>query len=483
MLKWLSSLGKSVGRKFKVGVGHVRITNTLLPVDRAAGSLVGRNIVFDYGDIIPPTAPTLGTPTVTGPSTMTVPLQAQATDASGIASYSLERATATNGPWTVMASGLSIFPYSATGLTASTTYYWRARATDTFGNVGPYSALVNATTQAAQTGAVMNTRFAGVSLQRISGFPSYRVTGTDSVTGQVFSTTSPRLWGGTEWREPQIQVADTESNWTHELRTGVNGPGGTNNETTLRITRLNAFTGGANQSPYHIYPRCTLAQMGMVYVRLKARLTSSPTSGFLLLSEYKTRVGSEAGDSKVQVSASQEGAGFGWTLVVATSLSNSDTNSPAVWQGRQSDPVADSVLFNGNRHYFRGVFEDYAPAATAPNHDWTRWFTLEFAFRPHSHSTGQVAGNAAQGWTWVATGLGTTTAAVANNSLQKRFYIAGSNLYHPLVADGTNEAGFLFPWNHYGTGFTQNNGYEIGSVEVYDQWPADATPTRPAGAV
>jgi endo-1,4-beta-xylanase len=63
--------------------------------------------------------------------------------------YKVERATASAGPWTELTSTLAAnsTTYSATGLTASTTYYFRVRA----GNVGgdsAYTATASATTSA-----------------------------------------------------------------------------------------------------------------------------------------------------------------------------------------------------------------------------------------------------------------------------------------------------------------------------------------------
>jgi hypothetical protein len=283
----------------------------------------------------------------------------------------------------------------------------------------------------------------------------------------------------------------SQASWSHDLLSNVNGPGGTNNETVFRVTRNVAFANNGYQSPFQIFPSCTVANMGMFYMRLKARFQSnSVTGGFLVLAEFKTGLASDNGDRKIEVQATSQGGSLGWMLKVATSNASASVN-PTVW-AVPSDPPADSVLANGNSHFFRGVFEDWPTATAAPNHDWTRWFTLELAFRFHSTS-GVIAGNAPQGWTWVATGLGTTSAAVANTGLQRRFYIPGPNLYsHPLVVSNqtyTNAAGVCFPWNHYGASFPTNVGYEIGSCEIYDYWPTDATPVgtgptnRPAEAV
>lgn len=101
-------------------------------------------------DTTGPTAPVISAVS-TSESAITVSLTTPSTDAgTGVASYTLQRAT--NSAFTsnlvTEATGLSIFPRSVTGLSASTTYYFRARATDVAGNLGPYSATVSATTSA-----------------------------------------------------------------------------------------------------------------------------------------------------------------------------------------------------------------------------------------------------------------------------------------------------------------------------------------------
>ena len=63
--------------------------------------------------------------------------------------YKVERATASTGPWTELTGTLAAnsSTYSATGLTASTTYHFRIRASNIAGD-GDYSATASATTSA-----------------------------------------------------------------------------------------------------------------------------------------------------------------------------------------------------------------------------------------------------------------------------------------------------------------------------------------------
>jgi endo-1,4-beta-xylanase len=65
-------------------------------------------------------------------------------------SYRVEQATASSGPWTEVAGSLAAntASYTATGLSATTTYYFRVRASNSTGN-SDYSATATATTDAA----------------------------------------------------------------------------------------------------------------------------------------------------------------------------------------------------------------------------------------------------------------------------------------------------------------------------------------------
>jgi endo-1,4-beta-xylanase len=63
--------------------------------------------------------------------------------------FKVERAASAEGPWTEIAANVpaNSTTYSATGLSASTTYYFRVRASNSVGDSG-YSATASATTQA-----------------------------------------------------------------------------------------------------------------------------------------------------------------------------------------------------------------------------------------------------------------------------------------------------------------------------------------------
>ena len=101
-------------------------------------------------DTTAPTAPVI-TATATGQTTISVALTTPATDAqSGVASYDIEYKTAAAGTYTTITPVTAgQFPYIIGGLSAATTHNTRARARDTVGNIGAYSAVSDATTQAS----------------------------------------------------------------------------------------------------------------------------------------------------------------------------------------------------------------------------------------------------------------------------------------------------------------------------------------------
>jgi chitodextrinase len=97
-------------------------------------------------DTTPPTAP--GTLTATAASRSRINLTwAAATDNVGVTGYRVERcqgATCTNFVQVGTPTGTS---FGDTGLTRSTTYRYRVRASDAAGNLGPYSGISTATTK------------------------------------------------------------------------------------------------------------------------------------------------------------------------------------------------------------------------------------------------------------------------------------------------------------------------------------------------
>jgi len=98
-------------------------------------------------DTQPPTAP--GTPILNVVSSTQINLTWQAaTDNVGVAGYFLERCAGSGCSTFAQIATSATTGFNDTGLTASTTYSYRVRATDAANNLGPYSAVATATTQA-----------------------------------------------------------------------------------------------------------------------------------------------------------------------------------------------------------------------------------------------------------------------------------------------------------------------------------------------
>lgn len=124
----------------------------VLAVD-AAGNLSGYSNVASATtpapDTTPPTAP--GTPTANPISSSEIDLGwPAATDNVGVTGYRVERCVTASCVFAQIATPASN-SFNDTGLTANTNYSYRVRATDAAGNLGPYSAMVSASTLAGDT--------------------------------------------------------------------------------------------------------------------------------------------------------------------------------------------------------------------------------------------------------------------------------------------------------------------------------------------
>ena len=99
-------------------------------------------------DTQPPTAP--GTPVLTVVSSTQINLTwAAATDNVAVTGYLVERCAGAGCSTFAQVATPATASFNNTGLTASTSYTYRVRATDAAGNLSPYSATASATTQAA----------------------------------------------------------------------------------------------------------------------------------------------------------------------------------------------------------------------------------------------------------------------------------------------------------------------------------------------
>jgi hypothetical protein len=100
-------------------------------------------------DSIAPTAPVIAVNALSA-SQVSVQLTTPSVDTgSGVASYRIEYKRTVDSSWLLATAATTAFPYTIGGLTASTAYDVRARATDVAGNVGPYSNTASATTNLA----------------------------------------------------------------------------------------------------------------------------------------------------------------------------------------------------------------------------------------------------------------------------------------------------------------------------------------------
>ena len=140
-------------RTYQVGGEGETWSGQVLPFIRSIGG--ASNTVNPYL----PTAPVIAA-TSQSSSSISVTLTTPSSVAGGTASYILERAT--NAAFTANlvteATGASIFPRSVTGLSPSTQYYFRARATDG-ANQSANSSTVSATTSAASSGLYFEDDF------------------------------------------------------------------------------------------------------------------------------------------------------------------------------------------------------------------------------------------------------------------------------------------------------------------------------------
>jgi phosphodiesterase/alkaline phosphatase D-like protein len=103
-------------------------------------------------DIQPPTAP--GTPVLTVVSSTQINLSwSAATDNVGVTGYLVEHCNGAGCSTFAQVGTSTTASFNDTGLTPSTSYSYRVRATDAASNLGPYSATATATTQTPDTQA------------------------------------------------------------------------------------------------------------------------------------------------------------------------------------------------------------------------------------------------------------------------------------------------------------------------------------------
>ena len=446
-----------------------------------------------------PSIPELGQPTSTTFDSVTVPVARPSTGPAALASYELQRSL-DGTTWSTIATGPSIFgnpaaQYVDGGRAPQTTYYYRARATDVAGRVSDYCAPVSGTTVGNAIPAVLNTRFAGISLVQIADYSpqgkEYRFDGVDSQTGQVFSSNSPMIWGS-QWGPPRLQLinnAPANVPLDTAFQTAFTADG-------FQITRTIPYV-GVPQCVYALRPNAPFAQQGMCYIRIKfkfpAGMNLGPGVGFGWgnvknnYSDQKLSVGIQYAADPLWNNEPR------WVLFLnqqrrSSAPAPSDIGIYNLWGASQSTPYKNTVpkqdyyyqqsASEPNQSSTYGFFGAFAPDVNGPPFDLSLWYTGEFAFRLEAPN-GVVSGNAPKGWVWAATSIGTAAAPAANGTGVQRFYLDGRN----MQADPNPGATQIFTVAHYDAGENYTNlPLTWRQVEIYDYWPDDASP-HPADAI
>jgi fibronectin type 3 domain-containing protein len=136
-----NDMGRSPSTSYSYRVRATDAANDLSPYSSTATATT-------LADTQPPTAP--GTPVLTVVSSAQINLSwTAATDNVGVTGYFVERCAGANCSTFVQIAAPTTTSLNDMGLTASTSYTYRVRATDAAGNLGPYSATATATTAAA----------------------------------------------------------------------------------------------------------------------------------------------------------------------------------------------------------------------------------------------------------------------------------------------------------------------------------------------
>ncbi len=153
-----SSVNVNLGRKgngyyFSGLIDEVRIYNRALAPSEIQTDMATRLGSGGISDTQAPTAPASLTASATSSSEVNLSWSAS-TDNSGVTAYKVERCPGTNCTNFVQVAAPTGTgtTYTDTGLAANGSYRYRVRATDSAGNLGGYSPVANATTQAAGGG-------------------------------------------------------------------------------------------------------------------------------------------------------------------------------------------------------------------------------------------------------------------------------------------------------------------------------------------
>ena len=156
-----------------VGAGSTTYTNTGLAASTTyhyrvrAYNSAGSSAYSNPASATTHTVTTLPAPpsTLTATATSSSSIRLSWTDTSNNETgFKVDRSTASTGPWTQIATtSAGVVIYSNTGLTESTRYYYRVRATNSAGDSTP-SNVANATTAPAAPTSLVATALSGISI-------------------------------------------------------------------------------------------------------------------------------------------------------------------------------------------------------------------------------------------------------------------------------------------------------------------------------
>lgn len=298
-----------------------------------------------------------------------------------------------------------------------------------------------------------------------AGGDHWRLDGTDSATGFVFSPTSPSLWGTDSPSRPsrshEVQLLMSISGRlgagdpflspfeVHELSlvSEIAGPPGTGITTALKH-RFKAATGYhvPDQAPFIVFPGTEAT--GMYYVRYWFKLLPGFYDTFgswYGLTENKNR----DDNNRAGVSLASDGVGYRQLKLVVDSMQGgtaSSLTSPGTW------------CAGYGTHYFDPFCPFNYPFQYSPEIGEDTWYMLEFATRGDNDG-------AQGGFAWAAL-----------DGVEFALY-TGQTIFD----GGSMQWWGIFMTMFYGNFTGDNAGTLVTGMELWDRFPADAAPHAGVG--
>lgn len=326
------------------------------------------------------------------------------------------------------------------------------------------------------SGLTIDTRFAGLSIVQTGGTGNpdrnYQFRGTDTVTGQVFDATQPRMWGG-----PLEFQAIGGGGFTAEQQFTISTPSNIEDlpapGTCLQIVNNQGFI-APSQVALKILPTFTWQTQGMFAIGFRWRVPAgypTTTNHQFTLAEVKSQ-GGNAPFPVVHLLASREslpslGGASAWALKLGA-VRIDGANTYNTW-GTASAPT--STCTPTQTDYSDGKFFSVGLGTAGDGSLVTEgWYSVIFAGRLKDHN-GNVAGNGADGWigVWTASPNADGTPK-AWNALTLRQLVLGRNLG---FVTGPS-ADYLFVLNHYNQGPVQGLPIRWDSLRAHTAWFTDA---------